>query len=339
MESKGDVESSAGLDTELEVQLDAAKELAERIFERLGEEIVGQALLRRRLLTALITGGHVLLEGVPGLAKTLSIKSLAAAVDGSFQRIQFTPDLLPADVVGTEVFRPKDGQFEIRKGPVFANFLLADEINRAPAKVQSALLETMQERQVTIGDTTYQLPDPFFVLATQNPVEQEGTYPLPEAQIDRFLMKVKVDYPSHEEERQMLDLVTRPREQSEAPPPVASIDDIRRLQSLSSRIYIDDRVKEYIVRLIGATREPEKYGIPAQSLIELGASPRAVISLFLSVRAEALLLGERYVVPQLVKDLALDVLRHRISLTYEAEVQGLSADDIVRMILDGVEVP
>jgi len=333
------IESESRIDPALEAELDSAKELSERIIDRVGEQVVGQTALRRRLLTALITEGHILLEGVPGLAKTLSIRALASAVDGSFQRIQFTPDLLPADVVGTEVFRPQDGQFEIRKGPVFAHFVLADEINRAPAKVQSALLETMQERQVTIGGTTHQLPAPFFVLATQNPIEQEGTYPLPEAQIDRFLMKVKVDYPSADEEKQMLDLVTAPQKNAATSGSVATMDDIRRLQSLSHNIYVDDRVREYIVKLVGATREPEKHGIDAKSLIELGGSPRAVISLFLAARAEAMIDGARYVVPQTVKDVAADVLRHRITLTYEAEVRGLTADDIVRMILDGVEVP
>lgn len=327
-------------DAHFERELEAARKTTERIFAEIGRHVIGQEHLRRRLVTALITQGHVLLEGVPGLAKTLSIKALAGSVHGTFQRIQFTPDLLPGDIIGTEIYRPQSGAFEIRKGPVFANFLLADEINRAPAKVQSALLETMQERQVTIGEQTLPVPRPFFVLATQNPIEQEGTYPLPEAQVDRFMMKVKVDYPSAAEERQMLDTITR-KHTGEPPQvaPVATLEDLERLTALSEKIYVDDRVRQYIVNLVGATRKPEDYGLDIAPLIELGASPRAVISLFMATRAEALIEGSQYVVPQMVKDTAADVLRHRILVTYEAEAQGLTADDIVRMILEGVEVP
>ena len=326
-------------DARLEQALHAAQKTITAINEELGKEIIGQEKLRRRLLSALITEGHILLEGVPGLAKTLSIKALAATISASFKRIQFTPDLLPADLIGTEIYRPQDGRFEVRRGPVFANFVLADEINRAPAKVQSALLETMQEKQVTIGELTMKVPDPFMVMATQNPIEQEGTYPLPEAQIDRFIMKVKVDYPSPDEEKRMLELVTTRESRREGIRPVASLDDIKALRELSHHIYVDDRVRQYVVNLVWASRKPKDYGLDIEPLIELGASPRAVISLFLCARAEAMLSGERYVVPQTIKDIATDVLRHRILLTYEAEAQGLDADDVVRMILDGVEVP
>lgn len=327
-------------DAQLERELGAARAIIDRLFTEVGRHVIGQEHLRRRLVTALITHGHVLLEGVPGLAKTLSIKALAGAVDGSFQRIQFTPDLLPADIIGTEIYRPQSGAFEIRKGPVFANFVLADEINRAPAKVQSALLETMQERQVTIGDQTLKVPDPFFVLATQNPIEQEGTYPLPEAQVDRFMMKVKVDYPTPAQEKEMLDLVTKQHAgEPQVVNTVASLADLSSLTRLSERLYVDDRVRQYIVNLVGATRTPEEYGLETGRLVELGASPRAVISLYLAARAEALIEGSHYVVPQMVKDVAPDVLRHRILVTYEAEAQGLNPDDIVKMILEAVEVP
>lgn len=327
-------------ETPLESAIQSASRVLDRLFQETGRSIIGQERLRRRLITALLAEGHVLLEGVPGLAKTLSIKALAQCVDASFQRIQFTPDLLPSDVIGTEVFRPQDGTFEIRRGPVFANFLLADEINRAPAKVQSALLETMQERQVTIGNQTLVLPDPFFVLATQNPVEQEGTYPLPEAQVDRFMMKVRVDYPQPAEEKQMLDLVTSGQLlHPERRAPVVSLAELRSLRELCGRIYVDERIKKYIVNLVWATRKPGEHGLKLDSLIELGASPRAAIALLLVARADALLSGEHYVGPQTVKNVALDVLRHRIMLTYEAEAQGMSPDQVVQAVLDGVEVP
>ena len=322
-----------------EALLSHSLKLAAQIKDALSRRIVGQDALKKRLLTALLVDGHVLLEGVPGLAKTLAIKALAEAVSGSFQRIQFTPDLLPADLVGTEIYRPQEGTFEIRKGPVFANFVLADEINRAPAKVQSALLETMQERQVTIGNQSYPVPRPFFVLATQNPIEQEGTYPLPEAQVDRFIMKLKVNYPTAEQEKQMLDLVTKQDFQNVQHPCVASLEDLALLRSAVEHIYVDERIKQYIVNIVAATRDPKEHGINMPALIELGASPRATIALYLIARAEAFLAGERFVVPQHVKDVALDVLRHRLLPSYEAEAEGLSSDHLVNMILDGVQVP
>jgi MoxR-like ATPase len=310
-----------------------------KVLEQLGQQIVGQDNLRRRLLQALVADGHILLEGVPGLAKTLSIKAVAKAFGGSFRRIQFTPDILPADIVGTEVYRPKEGTFEVRRGPVFANFLLADEINRAPAKSQSALLETMQELQVTIGDETYQLPSPFFVLATQNPIEQEGTYPLPEAQIDRFIMKVLVDYPSHSEERNMLDLVTSESYSPCPESPYLSMQELEEAREAVTSVFVDERIKNYIVDLVWATRDPEKYNLDIAPLIELGASPRATISLYLIARAEALIEGQTYVTPQHIKDICGDVLRHRILTTYEAEARGITKDEIIKNILDRVEAP
>jgi len=308
------------------------------IEQRLSQDIIGQDVLKRRLLTALLTSGHILLEGVPGLAKTRSINALAQSIDGSFKRVQFTPDLLPADLTGTEIYRPADGTFSIRKGPIFANFVLADEINRAPAKVQSALLEIMQEHQVTIGDNSLKVPEPFLVMATQNPVEQDGTYPLPEAQVDRFLMKVKVDYPSIEEETKILNLVSK-ESKSEKKSPVASLDDIERAQNCLKSIYLDDRIKSYIVNIVAATRNPENFGLKFGPLLQLGASPRASISLLLASKAEALLNGDSYVVPQNVKDVTYDILRHRVILSYEAEARGLNTEDIIKSILDGVEVP
>ncbi|MCB0344558.1 MAG: AAA family ATPase [Bdellovibrionales bacterium] len=324
-------------------ELTHASHVALKILDAVGRQVVGQQVLRRRLLMALITDGHILLEGVPGLAKTLSIKATADAIQASFKRIQFTPDLLPADLIGTEIYKPQEGRFEVRRGPIFANLVLADEINRAPAKVQSALLETMQERQVTIGDQTFRVPAPFFVMATQNPVEQEGTYPLPEAQIDRFIMKVKVDYPTADEEKQMLDVISRSADAASGEPkqfaPVASLDDILHMKKLCGKIYVDDKIRSYIVSLTSATRTPNERGLKMRELIELGASPRATLAFFFAARAEALLTGLNYVTPQHVKDVAHDVLRHRIIPTYEAEAQGLDADDLVQMILDGVQVP
>ncbi|OVE79743.1 ATPase [bacterium J17] len=327
--------SSQNINTEIEW----AASVVERLLLEVGRSVVGQHQLRRRLITALITEGHILLEGVPGLAKTRSISALSATLDASFQRIQFTPDLLPADLTGTEIFRPKEGNFEVRQGPIFANFILADEINRAPAKVQSALLETMQERQVTIGETTFPLPRPFFVMATQNPIEQEGTYPLPEAQIDRFMMKVRVDYPSADEELEMLELLSREQFKAKTRDPVASLDDISKIIALTDKVYVDDKVKKYIIDLVWATRTPRKFNIDIENLIELGASPRATISLFQAARAEALISGQSFVVPQNVKDIAPDVLRHRVIPTYEAEAQGLSSADLIQSILDSVPVP
>lgn len=300
--------------------------------------LVGQELLVDRLLASMLTNGHVLLEGVPGLAKTLALKTLASLIDGRFRRIQFTPDMLPADIVGTEIYNPQSAAFEIKHGVIFANFILADEINRAPAKVQSALLEAMQERQVTIGDETYRLPDPFLVMATQNPVEQQGTYPLPEAQIDRFLMKVIIDYPTVEEERRILDSAASSEERP-APGPVVSLEQVTHARRLTNRIYMDDKVKDYIVALVYATRTPERYGLDLNHYIRHGASPRATIALTLAARANAFLNGRGYATPQDVKAVAMDVLRHRIMLTYEADAEALTCDQIVTRILEEIPVP
>lgn len=300
--------------------------------------IIGQEHLVDSLLIALLCNGHVLLEGVPGLAKTLAIKTLASLVDAKYSRIQFTPDLLPADVVGTLIYSVKKESFEVKKGPVFANFVLADEINRAPAKVQSALLEAMQERQVTIGDETFALPDPFLVMATQNPIEQEGTYPLPEAQVDRFLLKVVIGYPNKEEEKQII----RQNIRGALDPvrPVLDPKEIIEVQKIVEKIYIDEKIENYIVDIVFATRTPAKYGLnDLQSLISFGASPRASISLALASRAYAFLQGRGYVIPEDVRAVCHDVLRHRIGLTYEAEANNISADDIITDILDKVQVP
>lgn len=320
-------------------RLTRAVEISGNILRALDVSLVGQATLRRRIMTALVCQGHILLEGVPGLGKTLAIKSFADLLSASFKRIQFTPDLLPADIIGTEVFRPKEGDFVTRKGPVFANLVLADEINRAPAKVQSALLETMQEQTVTIGENTLKVPQPFFVMATQNPIEQEGTYPLPEAQVDRFLMKVALDYPNADEERQMLDLVTSKDYSSREVKCEASAEDLSFLQEAANEVYFDDKLRGYVVDLIRATREPENFKLDIGPLIEIGASPRGTISLFLCARAEAMLSKATYVTPQHVKEVAVDVLQHRIVPSFEAEAEGLTSADLVRQVLDGVEVP
>lgn len=300
--------------------------------------IVGQEDLIEKMLVALIADGHILIEGVPGLAKTLTVKTLAQALSASFQRIQFTPDLLPADITGTLIFNPKEGTFTPRQGPVFANLVLADEINRSPAKVQSALLEAMQERQVTIGAETYKLPDPFMVLATQNPVEQEGTYPLPEAQVDRFMLKLKVDYPSKEEEKIILERM------SLAHKPVVNssvkVEQILKAREAAASIYVDDKVKNYIVDLVFATRRPQEYKLEdLSSYIMYGASPRASIYLTQAVKAYAFLDGRGYVTPEDVKEMGPDVLRHRILLTYEAEAENVSTEDIIKKIFATVEVP
>ncbi|HTN51153.1 MAG TPA: AAA family ATPase, partial [Anaeromyxobacter sp.] len=291
-----------------------------------------------RLLIGLLANGHVLLEGVPGLAKTLSVKTLAQAISASFRRIQFTPDLLPADLIGTMIYNPRDGTFTTRKGPIFAQIILADEVNRAPAKVQSALLEAMQERQVTLGDRTFRLPDPFIVLATQNPIEQEGTYPLPEAQVDRFMLKVKVGYPTREEEREIMDRMAVP-----APPrarKVVAQADLAAARSAIHRVYVDDRVKDYVVNLVFATRDPRGHGLPELAgLVEYGASPRATLFLSLAARAHAFLRRRAYATPEDVKAVAYDVLRHRITLTYEAEAEDLTPEKVVSKVLDRVEVP
>jgi MoxR-like ATPase len=309
-----------------------------RLREEIGQVIIGQHALVERLLIGLLANGHVLLEGVPGLAKTLSVKTLSETLAASFQRLQFTPDLLPADLIGTLVYSPRDGTFSTKKGPIFANIVLADEINRAPAKVQSALLEAMQEHQVTIGEETHALPNPFLVLATQNPIEQEGTYPLPEAQLDRFMLKVWVTYPSREEERRILDRMASTSD-PQAARVVLHTEDILRLRRLVDQIYLDDKIKDYILDLVFATREPASYQLDLQQLIQHGASPRATLYLTLAAKAQALLQGRGYVTPQDVKAITLDVLRHRVMVTYEAEAEDITSDMVVQKILDGVPVP
>ncbi len=313
-------------------------DLIHRLNSELGKAIVGQEEMISRLLIGLLTGGHVLLEGVPGLAKTTAVTALAKALSVSFQRIQFTPDLLPADLVGTMIYVPSDGSFTTRKGPIFANLVLADEINRAPSKVQSALLEAMQERQVTIGDETFTLDKPFLVLATQNPIEQEGTYPLPEAQVDRFMLKVKITYPKPADERKVLDLALD--ETSRPVQEVLQPQDIFDMQEVVRMIYIDDQVKDYVVSVVRATREPEAFKLKDLTpLIDFGASPRATIFLGIGARANAFLNGRAYVTPQDVKDVAYDVLRHRVILTYEAEAEQKASEDVIREILATVPVP
>jgi MoxR-like ATPase len=315
-----------------------ASAFAYRLREETGNVIVGQRYLIDRLLIGLLANGHVLLEGVPGLAKTTAVKTLAQAVSASFRRVQFTPDLLPADLVGTLIYNPREGGFTTKKGPIFAHIVLADEINRAPAKVQSALLEAMQEHQVTIGDETHALPEPFLVLATQNPIEQEGTYPLPEAQVDRFMLKLRVTYPTREEERQILDrmAVTRSEPTVKA---VVSPDEILAARDLVDQIYVDDKIKDYIVSLVFATRDPAAQGLDLAPLIQYGASPRATLALTLAAKANAFLNGRGYVTPQDVKTIGPDVLRHRIIVTYEAEAEDVDSDEIVRRVFDGVPVP
>jgi MoxR-like ATPase len=306
--------------------------------QEISRVIVGQKYLIDRLLIALLANGHVLLEGVPGLAKTLALRTLASAVQVKFQRIQFTPDMLPADIVGTLIYNPQEGTFNPKLGPVFSNFVLADEINRAPAKVQSALLESMQERQVTIGDKTYALPSPFLVMATQNPVEQEGTYPLPEAQVDRFMLKVVVTYGTRAEERTILDTMatTTP---NLAVQPVVTPEQIMEAREVIDTLYVDDKVRDYIVDIVVATRDPKAYGLEFPGWIQYGASPRATIALTLAARAFAFLSGRAYVTPQDVKEIAQDVLQHRVTVTYEAEAENLSSSDIVQKILDALPVP
>lgn len=304
----------------------------------LGKVIIGQSRMVDRLLIGILTRGHVLLEGVPGLAKTLAVSTLAKIVDTGFKRIQFTPDLLPADLIGTMVFNQKSGEFVAKKGPLFSNIILADEINRAPAKVQSALLEAMQERQVTIGEQTYKLDEPFLVLATQNPIEQEGTYPLPEAQVDRFMMKLKIVYPTREEEKQILSRMGK----GEIPEVsrVISVDKILSARSTVSEIYMDPKVEDYIVNIVYASREPHSVGLgDLKPLISYGASPRATLFLTRAARAHAFIRGRGYVTPEDVKSIGLDILRHRIIVTYEAEAENITSEDIVQKIFDSVEVP
>ena len=304
----------------------------------IGKVIVGQKQMSERLLVALLSNGHILLEGVPGLAKTLAISTLSQTIDAKFSRLQFTPDLLPADLIGTQIYSPKNEQFSVKKGPIFANFILADEINRAPAKVQSALLEAMQERQVTIGGETFKLEEPFLVMATQNPVEQEGTYPLPEAQVDRFMLKVIIDYPKKEEEK----LIIRHNLAQTFPTvnKVLSKDAIIQARNIVKQVYMDEKIEQYIIDIVFATRNPEKYGLEKlKDLISFGASPRASINLAIASKAYAFIKRRGYVIPEDVRALCYDVLRHRINLTYEAEAENISSEDIIKDILNTVEIP
>ncbi len=309
-----------------------------RIRDEIHKVIIGQEELINGFLLALLCNNHVLVEGVPGLAKTLSVTTLAKMIQADFQRIQFTPDLLPADVIGTLIYNPKSGDFSTKKGPIFANIILADEINRAPAKVQSALLEAMQERQVTIGDESFKLDDPFLVLATQNPIEQEGTYPLPEAQVDRFMFKLKVSYPSKDQEHEIMKKMARSMPAVDVNP-VISTDEIRRMRELADEIYMDEKIGEYIVNLVEASRVPEAYNLDIGQMIRYGASPRATIFLAMASKANALVEGRGYVTPQDVKSVAMDVLRHRIIVTYEAEAEEKTSEDIIEQILQTVDVP
>jgi MoxR-like ATPase len=310
----------------------------DNLTAEVGKVIVGQKAMVERILIGLLAGGHVLLEGVPGLAKTLTVKTLADSLDMRFQRIQFTPDLLPADIVGTVIYNQNRGEFVSKKGPIFANLVLADEINRAPAKVQSALLEAMQERQVTVGDETHALPDPFLVMATQNPIEQEGTYALPEAQLDRFMLMVKVGYPSKEDERAIMDRMTSGTTVRAVP--VASPRQIAEARSVLSQIYIDEKIRDYIVNIVHATRDPKAYGLAELAdFIEYGASPRASIYLNLAARAHAFLRRRGYVTPEDIKAIGVDVLRHRVILTYEAEAEEMTSEQVVRKLFEHIEVP
>jgi MoxR-like ATPase len=308
------------------------------LYSEIGKVIVGQRVMVDRLLTGLLTGGHILLEGVPGLAKTLAVRTLARGLHLSFSRIQFTPDLLPADVIGTQIYNPRTGEFSIKKGPVFANLVLADEINRAPAKVQSALLEAMQEKQVTIGDNSYPLEQPFLVLATQNPIEQEGTYPLPEAQVDRFMLKVKLAYPSKDEELAILNRMAavEPNLHIET---VLGPPELFMLRGVIDQVYVDDKIKRYIVDIVHATRKPSEYGLDIGPYIQLGASPRATIFLTRAARVQAFLDSRGYVTPQDVKSIGPDVLRHRVSITYEAEAEDVTAETLLQRIFDTLKVP
>ncbi|MEZ4400047.1 MAG: MoxR family ATPase [Kofleriaceae bacterium] len=323
---------------ELQQQVERESGFVDDVVAEVGKVVIGQTQMIERILIGLLANGHCLIEGVPGLAKTLTVKSLAQTIAATFQRIQFTPDLLPADITGTTIYNMHAGTFTQKKGPLFANLVLADEINRAPAKVQSALLEAMQERQVTIGDTTHRLPDPFLVLATQNPIEQEGTFPLPEAQLDRFMLLVKVTYPSAVEERAMLDLLTGPR-----PPalgPVCELEQLRAARRVVDHIFIDDKVRDYLVHLVHATRDPRAYGLPELApLVEYGGSPRATINLAIAARAHAFLRHRAFVTPDDIKAIALDVLRHRVVITYEAEAEEITSEDVIRRVFEHIPVP
>jgi len=315
-----------------------ASAFLDEVFAQVGRVVVGQREMVERVMIGLLTGGHCLIEGVPGLAKTLTVKTLSQTINASFQRIQFTPDLLPADITGTIIYNMHTGQFTQKRGPLFANLVLADEVNRAPAKVQSALLEAMQERQVTIGDTTHPLPDPFLVLATQNPIEQEGTFPLPEAQLDRFMLLIKVSYPTASDERAMLDRMSTL--ETPAASEVCSIEQVRQARRVVGKIYIDDRVRDYIVHVVQATRKPRDYGLGELApLIEYGASPRATLCLASAARAHAFIRHRAFVTPDDIKAIAMDVLRHRVVVTYEAEAEEVNSEDVVRRIFEYLPVP
>ena len=324
--------------TAINDEVKRASAFVQPLLSEMAKVVVGQNYLVERLVIGLLANGHVLLEGVPGLAKTLSVKSLAQCLSVKFSRIQFTPDLLPADLIGTQIYNPQSGSFTTRRGPIFANLVLADEINRAPAKVQSALLEAMQERQVTIGDNTFKLDEPFLVLATQNPIEQEGTYNLPEAQVDRFMLKLRVDYPTRAEERLILDLMART-----GPPPethaVVTPEQIFDARRVLNEIYIDEKVKDYIVDVVCATRDPKAYKINLEGLIQMGASPRATIALTLAGKAHAFLKGRGYVTPQDIKSIGMDVLRHRVTVTYEAEAEEKTSETVITKIFSELPVP
>jgi len=325
--------------TELNERVKRGSAFVEAVLFESRKMVIGQRVMMERLLVGLLANGHILLEGVPGLAKTTAVKALSQTIQTGFQRLQFTPDMLPADLIGTLIYDQRTGSFSIKKGPVFSNLILADEINRAPAKVQSALLEAMQERQVTIGQETLKLPEPFLVLATQNPIEQEGTYPLPEAQVDRFMLKVKITYPSRDEELQILKQMAVTDKKS-AVKAVVSPDDILKARAVVDEIYMDEKVERYIVDLVAATRDPKQYQLnDLQGLIQYGASPRATINLALASKAYAFLQGRGYVTPQDVKSIGMDVLRHRVIPSYEAEAEDMTPEDLIQKIFDGVEVP
>jgi MoxR-like ATPase len=328
----------SGIAEELAPEIEAQALQLAKVRKEISKVIVGQAYMVDRLLMALIADGHILIEGIPGLAKTTAVKTVADALDTGFARVQFTPDLLPADLIGTEIYRPQHLDFMVKTGPIFSNLVLADEINRAPAKVQSALLEAMQERQVTIGEQTHDLPDPFLVLATQNPIEQEGTYPLPEAQVDRFMLKLKVGYPDKEEEKEILRrMASRHKPEIE---PVLAPEEIKKMREVADRVYLDPKVEDYIVDVVFATREPAVYKLEKlENLIDYGASPRASIYLAQTAKVQAFMSGRAYVTPQDVKTVGPDVLRHRILLSYEAEAQDLTSDDVVQEVFNTVDVP
>ncbi len=322
----------------LEERISTHHHAIDTLLTSLQTALIGQSYLCQRLLMGLLTHGHILVEGVPGLAKTTAIKALSCALDASFSRVQFTPDLLPADVTGTQVYHPNDHTFHVKKGPIFANLVLADEINRAPAKTQSSLLEAMQEQQITIGDQTHALPNPFLVMATQNPVEQEGTYPLPEAEVDRFIMKVQVNYPTEEEEVQIIQLMEGNNHQW--PKPCLSLQQIKDMQATMNDIHMEERLYQYIVHLVWCSRDPKKYGLAdLQPLIHYGASPRASIFFAKAARANAFLKGRSYITPQDIKDVGMDILRHRIIISYEAEAQNITSEHIIQQLFDTIPVP